>query len=516
MSIASSWNPEADRAACEQLELFQLSVTGVAASPLGIPRHVARASISPGWWRLVAPLYSGTSEPVSVDVCAEQEGCLLLEASITDGDGTTVLDLADVRASAGQTCGCCSLVGRPYRARLEGPTRVVCDKCRARLQGGESYLSIADDFFHLDGSPRLLPWRPAIARHAAHFPASSPARRPCTTLPADELRQLINDMRVAMSAEVIGQPDVVARLALIAATHVGGGLSRGGRALILGPTGCGKSTAIRAIAKILEPWDAPFVSVNALDLTASGWSGAPSIGDLVEASLKGASVDSDRARHCVVVIDELHHAREIRGTEGNMRAKRDECLHSLLGLADGSVHFEGGQEWSSRQALVIGVGAFSGLLDLSKGQPSVSEIVSAGGIPIELTTRLAQEVLVLRHLPEADLVQLLKRWPALTSLQGMCERLGYGVRILDETYRHAARIVTLTPGSSSPRTGGGWLVSALRLELTKALQEPGTRELVIAPDSLPIPSTAMRVDPLGDGWDDPEGWHGKDNSRPRI
>jgi hypothetical protein len=89
-----------------------------------------------------------------------------------------------------------------------------------------------------------------------------------------------------------------------------------------------------------------------------------------------------------------------------------------------------------------------------------------------------------------------------------CKHLGHEVRILDEAYARAARVVTLGHDASTPRTAGGWLVSALRTALIAALDRPEATELIITPDSLPIPSTATRPLPPRDpppeapgGWD---------------
>lgn len=85
----------------------------------------------------------------------------------------------------------------------------------------------------------------------------------------------------------------------------------------------------------------------------------------------------------------------------------------------------------------------------------------------------------------------------------MCQRLGFAVRIADETFSRAARAVTAGDGGSTARTAGGWLVSALRDEMSRALAEPEVRELVITPDSLSIARRKGPEDPpeASGGWD---------------
>lgn len=98
----------------------------------------------------------------------------------------------------------------------------------------------------------------------------------------------------------------------------------------------------------------------------------------------------------------------------------------------------------------------------------------------------------MQRLGEQDLIALLHRWPELTSLTEVCARLGYAVCIADEAYRRAARVVMLGHDGSTARTAGAWLVSALRRALIEALDATDSRDIVITPDSLPIPRTATR------------------------
>ena len=484
------FDPDADSS--DQLDLFLPASAEQPDDRSGIPAHIARASISPGWWKYVAPLYDDEVAIVTLDVCEERDGILVIEACMWEGGGWSAVELSRIRNAAANTCGCCgSALGRLFRAAIYEPSRTVCDACRTRLQAGDDYLTIADDHFHLDGSRRPRPRSQGTGLTTARFPGGGTSLRPCTELPPAELRSLFAEIRSLMSEKIVGQHEAVSRVALLAALHVGGGLPRGGRALLAGVTGVGKSSVISAMALALEPWDVPIVRTDAIDLTSPGWSGAPSIGTLIENALQGAAPDSDRARRAVIVIDEVHHVRTIPEAAGSLAFKRQEVLSSLLALTGhGIVHFERGDAWSSEQALVIGVGAFTDLLDLSRS-PTVADFVAAG-LPLELTTRLAEEVIVLQPLSEPHLVELLHRWPSLTSLQAMCERLGYRVRIVDEAYRHAARVVTLGHDSSTARTAGAWLVAALRQELVRLLPETGNSEIVITPDSLPIPSTAMK------------------------
>lgn len=205
------------------------------------------------------------------------------------------------------------------------------------------------------------------------------------------------------------------------------------------------------------------------------------------------------------MIDELHHIGVVDGFQGSHLTKRQEVLSSLLGLVGGgTIHLgDGTDEWSSRETLVIGMWAFTGLLDVTR-PPTIRELVRAG-LPLELVTRF-EEVVLLRRLQERELVALLRRWPAITSLVALGERLGHTVRIHDEVFRRAARAVTLAQDGATARTAGGWIVSALRDALTGALAEPESRELVPTPDSLAIPRELLQRSRPDDPPDDGGAW----------
>ena len=66
--------------------------------------------------------------------------------------------------------------------------------------------------------------------------------------------------------------------------------------------------------------------------------------------------------------------------------------------------------------------------------------------------------------------------------------------------------MTLGHDGATARTAGGWLVSALREALIAALAEPDRRELVVTPDSLPLPASPARGRHRDDPPDPPEGW----------
>ena len=416
--------------------------------------------------------------------------------------------------AASHVCGCCGEApAERHRRRDDETARVVCPSCRTRLDLGDPYLDIADQFWRLDGTRREA--RVLDSEHAAAAGSGVVPRnlRPCTILQPDELRRLVGDIRSSMMQRIVGQDEAVAHLALLCGLHVGAGMPLGARALIIGPSGSGKSASIAAMREALAEWDVAWVTTDAIDLTSPGWSGAPTIGGLIGAAIGNAPRGGSRARRPIVVIDEIHHVGVRHGLDGNMKAKKDEVLSSFLGVVGrGVVHLnESAEAWSSHEALVIGMGAFTGMLD-SRKAVATDDVVRAG-LPVELATRFEQVIRV-APLAEPELRRLLRQWPALKELEETCTRLGYTVRILEESLRRAARVVTLGLDGSTARSAGGWLVSALRAALIAALADPRVREIVIAPDSLPISpdaTTPRRAEPP----DEPGGWDAPSRLSPR-
>lgn len=301
----------------------------------------------------------------TVQECREADGRLVLTATSAAGDDETLqAQLARIRVDCEKTCGCCGRwYASAFRAEFAGMTRVVCNSCRDRLRQGEGYLVIADEFWRLDGSRR--PRQPRSKTIAISETTNSLVRE-CASLDAPGLRATIAEIEARMRETVVGQDNAGSRLALIAGRHVGGGLASGARILIIGPSGVGKTSLMQALRRAFEigNWRLPFTTADAPTLSSPGWTGL-NVGGVIEAALDSADAESVRARHAVCVVDEIHHIGVVDGLHGNLLAKRQEVLASLLSLfGHGTLRLgDSAREWSSKNALVIALGAFTGLLN---------------------------------------------------------------------------------------------------------------------------------------------------------
>lgn len=476
--------------------------------PDGMPAAVARALVPPGWWPALRLLWSPLAK-VRVHRCEEQAGFLTLESDPVDVALGDRLNAADLRRRIEATCAACGQPGTLGWLKPGAPPVVACASCRARLLEGETVASIADDHFTIDGRfraervtrvPRASSTSSGV--HLLHRPHDLDQ-----PMAPDDFRRAFEEIHTAMAAEVVGQREAVGMLALCGALQVGAAPPRGPRALLIGPTGAGKTHVIGALLRALGPWGLPSVRVDAVDLTNPGWAGASSIGQLVEVALNGDSPQSARARRMIVVVDEIHHVARIPGEFGNMAARRNDVLASLLALTGGGpVQLEQAHApWDSTQAMVLVAGAFTGL-DLRHG--ITVDRLTAWGFPVEFANRLTEQVITLEPPDRRAAIEILRHWPGYRALAEMCRLLGITVQLPEETLGRAAQAAVEGTGGATIRTAAGWLVTALRAGLLDCLLTGTSRDIVIAPDAL-----AIRVVAPAEGGDEDDGEDGRSLQR---
>lgn len=468
-----------DAAASPQLELFDHAGPGL----LGISAHVARAEVSPGWWPLLAPLFE--EEELVINECRERDGRLVLVASERErAQDDAVPDwLKPTVARAERTCGACGSASGTIRVLHDRTVRVLCDGCRQQVSDESAFAVQADRFFRFDGLRRIPPTPLPTSGHVAS-PAAAPAS---AILPPDELRQLVRVLAASMADELRWQDEARLLLAMCGAMHVAAGLSRGPRLLIVGRTGTGKTTSVLALQKALERagYRLPVAMVDATGLSSPGWHGL-NLPDAVLQAVHGHPA----ASKAIVVIDELHHIglRPDEDVNGTTRSKKAEVLSSLqTAVGGGEVTSSSGSSWDSRPGFIVGIGAFTDRLDVTR--PIDTQALVDAGIPIELATRF-ESIVRLAPLHEQAIRDIVEHSPAVQNVTTMAERLGFTVTITREALAHAARMHALSEGRESPRSAIGWVVSAVRSTLLHRFMsgETDVSPLVITPDSLAVPA----------------------------
>ena len=180
--------------------------------------------------------------------------------------------------------------------------------------------------------------------------------------PPEVLGEAFRVLRGRLDERVSGHGEVLSRLALIGARHLHSGGRQ--RALLIGPSGVGKTTIGAALAEALEcpttVWD---VSVS----SEVGWAGI-SVSDVLSEMYTAYDRDLNWMSRGVLIADEVDKLA-IRGAQGASRDHRVGQQKSLLGILGGGVparfqeNGERGPTLTIRtdDMLILGLGAFHGL-----------------------------------------------------------------------------------------------------------------------------------------------------------
>lgn len=135
--------------------------------------------------------------------------------------------------------------------------------------------------------------------------------------------------------------------------------------LVIGPTGVGKT---KAITKIAELFNVPFVKFNATQLTASGYVGSD-VNMILSALLSAANEDLETAQRGIIFIDEIDkkvstEARNTAGRDINGTAVQEE----LMKLLEPSVIYLGSDqvEFDTHALTIVAGGRFYGLDEIRK------------------------------------------------------------------------------------------------------------------------------------------------------
>ena len=134
-----------------------------------------------------------------------------------------------------------------------------------------------------------------------------------------------SEIRAELSTRILGREDLVSRLALVTYLHRRGAAVQ--RLLFVGPSGAGKTHVARAIAEVSG---APFLSVDAQQITEAGWSGLHL--DEFLAGFAAQVKNSALLARSVVLVDEVDKLKVSPEMHGNAPSKAKGQQSLLLGL----------------------------------------------------------------------------------------------------------------------------------------------------------------------------------------
>lgn len=308
-----------------------------------------------------------------------------------------------------------------------------------------------------------------------------------TPPPPGVMAAAFREIRQHLRADIVGQDAAVDALCLIGARHVH--MGGGNRALVIGPSGSGKSSTLVALARAMS---CPALVWDISTSSEAGWSGVDANAALAELY---ATCDRDLEvmQRAVIVMDEACKVA-IRDAQGTSKQHKRGQQVSLLTLASGGVPVRFPEDGDRGRAvsvvtddmLVLAAGAFEGL----PADPSPSDLVAYGYLP-EFASRFPVIVPFSRLEPH-QLVPIYRT--AAAKAVSAAGAFGFAITVPDSILAYVAAAVANAPGEVTPRAGLGWIQAAVDLALLRLLDveaRPGTC-YTLRPDDIAMPASLRR------------------------
>ena len=134
--------------------------------------------------------------------------------------------------------------------------------------------------------------------------------------------------------------------------------------IYMGPTGCGKTETIRAIASFME---LPYVIEDSSSFTSSGYVGRD-VDEILRDLLDAADGDLDKAQKGIVFLDEFDKLKKSSGGKNGKDVSGEAVQQALLRLVEGGTHkvkkdkqTGATMDFNTDNVLFIAGGAFVGL-----------------------------------------------------------------------------------------------------------------------------------------------------------
>ena len=134
--------------------------------------------------------------------------------------------------------------------------------------------------------------------------------------------------------------------------------------IYMGPTGCGKTETIRAIASFM---DLPYVIEDSSSFTSSGYVGRD-VDEILRDLLDAADGDLDKAQKGIVFLDEFDKLKKSSGGKNGKDVSGEAVQQALLRLVEGGTHkvkkdkqTGATMDFNTDNVLFIAGGAFVGL-----------------------------------------------------------------------------------------------------------------------------------------------------------